>query len=422
VISSAEKKGMAVSSRKSTLAFTITCAVFGLWGVARCLFDNMMAQFSAAFAVDTNELLLIQSVSSALYFVFAVPAVVYARALGSKAALILGLGSWCVGVFLFYPAAQEHVYFFFIFAMLVMSCGWSFVEISITPIIAGMGPPERTPLRLNFAHTLFPLGILTTLYAFQKLGTLAPVLQENPLFRGLLQPYVLIGAGVLLFTFVVDKVPFPSFATERGKVRGTMQEFRTLLSRPMFRAAIAVQTVCGALMAAVWTLFVWYTVVAVPGISPIVIGQLVVLTIVAFGVGRLVGTGLMLRFSAESLVALFSLSGVVFGLIAAFAGGQIGVYAMIACCFSMSILFPSNLGIALRNLGPLTRTGTALLYIGASGTGLGTGAVMLVWHFSSIYLAMLFPVACFAAVLAFALYQRKTVHARRTNANLQTAE
>ena len=413
---------MTAMVRKHTPAYAITCAVFALWGVARCLHDNMMAHIGVAFALTTTQILWIQSISSALYIVFAVPAVVYARAFGSKAALILGLGSWCVGVFLFYPAVQEHVYLFFILAGFVMSCGWSFVEISVTPIIAGMGRPERTPLRLNLAHSLFPLGILAALYAFRELDSLALVLPESRLVRGLLQPYVLIGAGVLLFTFAIDKVPFPSFAMERGKVQGTMQEFRDLLSRPMFRAAIAVQTACGALMAAVWTLFLWYTADAMPGISAVAIGQMVVLTIVAFAAGRLVGTGLMLRFSAVSLLALFSSSGVVFALISAFVGGQVGVYAMIACCFSMSILFPSNLGIALSNLGPLTRTGTALLYIGASGTGIGTGAVMLLWHVSTIYLAMLFPVGCFAVVLTFAFYQRKTVPERHAGSGvLETA-
>jgi MFS transporter, FHS family, L-fucose permease len=420
-ISGAEEKGMIEFLRKYTLAYAITFAVFALWGVARCLFDTMMGQLSTAFTLGTNELLLLQSVSAALYFVFAVPAVIYARTFGSKAALIFGLGSWCVGVFLFYPATQQHVYIFFICAAFVMSCGWTFVEISITPIIAGMGRSERTPLRLNFAHTLFPLGILATLYSFHKLDFSTFVLPDIHLFGGPLQPYILIGAGVLLFTFAVDKVPFPSFATERGKIQGTMQEFRTLLSRPMFRAAIAAQIACGAVMTAVWTLFLWYAADAMPGISAIAIGQLTVLTIVAFGAGRLVGTVLMLRFSVEPLVALFSLSGVVFGLIAAFVGGQIGVYAVIACCFSMSILFPSILGIALRDLGPLTRTGTALLYIGGATTWIGTGAVMLVWHFSTIYLAMLFPVVCFAAVLAFALYQRIIVPAQQINTITQEA-
>ena len=61
--------------RKYKLAYAITGAVFALWGVARCLYDTMMAQFGTAFALGGYEILLIQSVFSLLYFAFAVPAV-----------------------------------------------------------------------------------------------------------------------------------------------------------------------------------------------------------------------------------------------------------------------------------------------------------------------------------------------------------
>ncbi len=400
--------------RKHKLAYAITCAVFALWGVARCLYDTMSAQFGAAFALNGNELLLIQCVYSLLYFVFAVPAVIYARALGSKAALVLGLGSWCVGAFLFYPAAQQHVFVVFVIAAFVMSSGYCFVEISITPIIAGMGPPERTPFRLNFAHALFPLGILATFYMLQWLNLSGLTLPSEHLSNALLQPYMVVGAVVLLFAFVVDFARFPSFATERGEIKGVMLEFRALLSRPLFRAAIGAQFCCGAIIAGTWTLLFWYVVAAMPGVAiPVATGFLTI-SIIAFAVGRVVGTALMLHFSAESLLALFSLSGVLFAIIAAFAGGQAGVYAMIACSFSTSIIFPTILGIAIRDLGPLTKTGTALIYIGASGSAIGIGAMLLVWHFSTVYLAMLFPALCFAGVLAFALHERMAATAPRT--------
>lgn len=408
--------------QKYTLAYVITCAMFVLWGVARCLYDTLMAQFGINFALTSNTVTLIQSLYGLLYFVFAVPAVIYARVLGSKAALVLGLGSWCVGAFLFYPAAQQHALFLFVLALFVMSSGYCFVEISGTPIIAGMGSPERTPLRINFAHALFPLGILATIYTLRWLKLPDLTLPNEHLSHVLLQPYMVIGGLVLLFAFAVDKTRFPPFATQRGKARGAMQEFRILLSRPMFVAAMAAQLGSGAIMAGTWGVYFWYVLAAMPGISVPAAMDWLVLSILLFAIGRLTGAFLMLRFSPESVLAVFAAGGAVSGIVAAFTSGYTGVYALSASSFFVSVLFPTVLGLAIRDLGQLTKAGTALVYIGSSGSGIGLGAMLLVWHLSTVYLAMLIPALCFAGVLAFALCQHKTASAHSASAFPLAAE
>lgn len=111
----------------------------------------------------------------------------------------------------------------------------------------------------------------------------------------------------------------------------------------------------------------------------------------------------MLRYDPVRLLALFSASGLVLGTVAAFNNGPIGVYAMVASSFSMSILFATILGTAIRDLGPLTKAGTALIYMGGSGSAVGVSIMHLVWTVTSIQYAMLVPTLGYAGVLAFAL-------------------
>lgn len=394
--------------RRHKLAFVLAFGLFALWGVGHRLYDTLVPEFAIAFGLDSRELVLTQSVYSLVYFLFAIPAAIYARAFGSKAAIVFGLGSWCVGAFMFYPAAQQHAFLFFLFAAAVMSCGYIFVEIAVNPIVARMGPPETATRRLNFAHALYPIGVLAALYVGRWVILSDLALPTERLANAVVQPYMVIGAAVLLLAFVVDNTKFPPFATERGSRHQAASEFRTLLSRPMFLAAVGAQFCNVAAQAGTWTLSNWYVQSAMPGATAPVVADFLLAALVIFGIGRFTGAFLMLRYDPVRLLALFSGSGLVLSTIAAFNSGPLGVYAMVASSFSMSIMFATILGTAIKDLGPLTKAGTALVYMGGAGSGIGVSAMHLVWTVSTIQSAMLVPTLGYAGVLVFALASGKT--------------
>jgi FHS family L-fucose permease-like MFS transporter len=122
-----------------------------------------------------------------------------------------------------------------------------------------------------------------------------------------------------------------------------------------------------------------------------------------YGVGRFAGATLMFWFNPGRLLAIFAASGLLLAGIATVYGGEIGVYAMVASSLSMSITYATILGTAIRDLGPLTKSGTALVYMGGAGSAIGVTLMHVVWTFSSIQLAMIVPMIGYAGVLAFAL-------------------
>ena len=408
--------------RKHKLAFVLTFSLFALWGMGHRLYDTLVPEFAKAFELGSFELVVTQNVYSFVYLLLAIPAALYARTFGSKAGIVFGLGAWCVGAFLFYPAAQQHVFLFFLFAAAVMYCGYIFLEIAVNPIVARMGPPETAILRLNFAHALYPVGVLAGLYVgrWAILSDLALPLAK--LADAVVRPYMVIGVAVLALAFLVDKTEFPALATERGGRGGALQEFRTLLSRPIFVAAMAAQFCGVAARAGTLVLSGTYIQAAIPGSTMHAAADFLLASLVIYGIGRFAGATLMFWFNPGRLLAIFAASGLVLAGVATVYGGEIGVYAMVASGFSMSITYATILGIAIRDLGPLTKAGTALIYTGGAGSAIGVMLMHVVWTFSSIQYAMLVPMFGYAGVLVFALVTRRAAAAQHAGATVPAAE
>jgi len=398
--------------RKHRLSFVLTFGAFALWGVGHRLYETLVPEFAKVFELNSTELVVTQAVYGFVYLVLAVPAALYTRTFGSKAGFVFGLGAWGIGAFMFYPAALQHAFLFFVFAAVVMYGGYIFLEISVNPVVARMGPPESAIRRLNFAHALYPVGVLGGLYVGRWVILSDLALPLEKLANAVVRPYMVIGVAVLVLAFIVDKAEFPALATERSGHRGAMQEVRTLFSQPMFVAAIAAQ-ICGvAARVGTWVLSGQYINVAMPGTTTLGAADFLLLSLILYGVGRFVGAILMFWFDPNRLLAIFAASGLVLAGIATVFGGEIGVYALVASSLSISITYATILGSAIKDLGPMTKMGTALIYIGGTGSTIGVALMHVVWTFTSIQLAMIVPMIGYAGVLVYALVLCKGPAAR----------
>ena len=87
-------------------ATVLIVGLFLMWGIANSLNDVLIAQFKKAFRLSDFESGLVQSAFYVGYFVFAIPASLFMRRYGYRAAVILGLCLYGTGAFLFYPAAE----------------------------------------------------------------------------------------------------------------------------------------------------------------------------------------------------------------------------------------------------------------------------------------------------------------------------
>jgi FHS family L-fucose permease-like MFS transporter len=104
---------------------------------------------------------------------------------------------------------------------------------------------------------------------------------------------------------------------------------------------------------------------------------------------------------------LFAAADVVLCLVAATTGGDIGLYALMATSFFMSIQFPTIFTMSLRGLGSYTKSGSSFLVMAIVGGALVPLVMGGVSDVSSINLAMFVPAVCFAVVAWFAMKSRR---------------
>ena len=118
-------------------ATILIVGLFFMWGVANSLNDVLIPQFRKAFQLDDFASSLVPSAFYFGYFCFAIPASLFMRRFGYRAAVLMGLGLYAAGALLFLPAAQASQYYAFLIALYVIASGLAFLETSANPLLAG---------------------------------------------------------------------------------------------------------------------------------------------------------------------------------------------------------------------------------------------------------------------------------------------
>ena len=152
------------NSENFLVPFILVTCCFALWGFANDITNPMVKAFSKIFRVSVTEGALVQMAFYGGYFAMAFPAAIFIRKYSYKAGILMGLGLYAIGAFLFFPAKISGNYYPFLLAYFILTCGLSFLETSANPYILTMGPEETATRRLNLAQSFNPLGSLAGMY------------------------------------------------------------------------------------------------------------------------------------------------------------------------------------------------------------------------------------------------------------------
>jgi len=423
------RQGSQSAKQRFLLAFILIVSLFFAWGVANSLNDILIPQFKKAFVLSDLQTALVQSAFYGGYFLLAMPAAMFSRRFGYKAAVVCGLCIFSLGAFLFYPAAEMHAYIYFLGALLVLASGLSFLETSANPMVAALGSPETSERRLNFAQAFNPFGVLFGVYIGSQFILSDKKLPSSELAHAVVAPYMVIAACVLLLALVIVAVKFPPVATARvEKDTGDSGGFLKLFAHPRFLFGVMAQFFYVAAQVGVWSFTIRYSLYELPNLPitngivwwhgylpmPSVVSAALILLVsqTLFTIGRFIGTALMGRTNPDKLMAIFAGIAVALTLIAAIVGGWTGIICLAATSFFMSIMFPTIFAGAIRDLGPLTKSGASFLVMAIIGGAAAPPIMGLISGFSSMQYAMVVPSFCFAVILAFA-WVNYAAHAKR---------
>src|SRR5262245_49343755 len=110
------------------LTFIMVASLFLAWGLAGALNDILVRQFQKALALSRTQSSFVQFAFFIGYFCAALPAGLFIRRHGYKAAMLFGLALYASGAILFYPAAEWERFGVFLAALYVIAFGVAFLE------------------------------------------------------------------------------------------------------------------------------------------------------------------------------------------------------------------------------------------------------------------------------------------------------
>ncbi len=399
------------------LPFSLVTSLFFMWGVPNNLNDILIRQFMKSFALTRFEAGLVQSAFYLGYFLLAIPAALIMRRFSYKVGILVGLALYSTGTFLFWPAAIEGKYLYFLGALFVIASGLSFLETASNPFIAQLGDPHSSERRLNFSQAFNPLGSITgvlmgTVFIFSGVeltpsqinGLKAQNLYEAYLRSETLRvvrPYMALGIVAFVLGLMILRTKFPAIQSEHEADAGDHGHFRDLLGQPHFLFAVIAQFMYVGAQVGTWSYFIQYVEEATHQHEKVA-GFFLTGTLVAFAVGRFTCAYLMRFFAPHRMLGTFALINMVLVGIGVMWTGWVGLWAIFLTSFFMSLMFPTIFALGIKGLGTDTKIGGSIIIMAIIGGAVLTPAMGLLSEAGhGVALAYLVPLTGYLFVCAY---------------------
>jgi FHS family L-fucose permease-like MFS transporter len=123
----------------------------------------------------------------------------------------------------------------------------------------------------------------------------------------------------------------------------------------------------------------------------------------AFMIGRFSGAALMQKVAPERLLAIYSIANIVLTLAAVMMPGVIGLWALVASSFFMSIMYPAIFALGVRGFAESRKLASSLLVMAIIGGAVLTAIMGAMSDLFGIANAFGVAVVAYGGVLYFAV-------------------
>ena len=422
--------------KKYLATFVIVTMLFALWGFANDITNPMVAAFQTVMELSAAKASMIQFAFYGGYATMAIPAALFIRRYNYKSGILLGLGLYATGAFLFIPAAEYQNFMFFCFSLYILTFGLAFLETTANPFILSLGSKETSTRRLNLAQAFNPVGslsgmavasliVLPALWSDRRneageiiFGTLSESekagirLHDLAIIR---DPYVALGIVVLIVFLIVALKKMPAIAGtgEQGASAPASHSLRRLWHNRHYCEGVLAQMFYVAAQIMVWTFIIQYADRL--GINKATAQNYNIFAMSLALCGRFVATGLMRRVNPRRLLMIFGIGASLCTLGTILIDGIAGLYCLVAISAFMSLMFPTIYGIALEDVDAQdTALGAAFLVMAIVGGALMPplqGAVIdlgTILNHPAVNVSFALPLICFLVVTRYGYISLKT--------------
>ncbi len=374
--------------RQFILPFILVTTLFFAWGFANDITNPMVKAFSKIFRMSVTDGALVQLAFYGGYFAMAFPAAIFIRKYSYKSGIMLGLTLYAVGALLFIPASYTGMYYPFLLAYFILTCGLSFLETSSNPYILSMGDPKTATRRLNLAQAFNPIGSLLGMFTAMMFiqARLNPMTTEERATLSesefelikqhdlgvLISPYVVIGLIVLVLLLIIYLTNMPKNA-DKDHSLNLGPVLKRLSTIPKYREGVIAQFFYVGVQIMCWTFIIQYgtRIFMEMGISEqaaeIKSQQYNIVAMGIFCVSRFICTFMLKYVSPGKLLMTLAICAAL--LTCGVIGLQNinGLYCLVAVSACMSLMFPTIYGIALDGMGDDAKFGAAGLIMAILG-------------------------------------------------------
>jgi len=423
-----------IVSKEVLVPFILITFLFALWGFANDITNPLVAAFGTVMEISTSKAALVQFAFYGGYATMAIPAALFVRKYSYKKGILLGLALYAFGALLFYPAAQNEYFGFFLGSLYILTFGLAFLETTANPYILSMGDERTATQRLNLAQAFNPIGSLFGMFVASKfiltaldsdkrneMGELIfttlsnaekAVIRTHDLAI-IRNPYIILGAVVILVFVIIliSKMPQIKKSDHQGSAKDS---FKRLLKNGKYREGVFAQLFYVAAQIMCWTFIIQYAENL--GISKAAAQNYNIVAMIIFLSSRFISTYLMKYVNSKKLLTIFAVCAMITTLGVIFIEGIVGLYFLVATSAFMSLMFPTIYGIALTGLSDEDAT------LGASGLVMAIvgGALMPVMQgfiidmktigaFAAVNISFVLPFICFCFIANYG-YRTLKVH------------
>lgn len=263
-----------------TFPFILLTSLFFAWAIPNNLTDTMLAAFKRIMSLTDTKTAWIQVSCYLLgYGCFAIPGALFIKRFTYKSGVMLGLGLYAFGAFLFYPAMLTSEgsitlsFMMYLAAIVILFAGLSVLETSANSYVLAIGHEQTATRRLNLSQSFNPFGAITgvvisQVFVLSQLNTMTaeeraaiPAQElagiQAAELNAVTMTYVVLGlvmVGLLLAIFLT-RMPKLKEDDKRLDFAGT---FRRLIRNRNYVWGVAAQFLYVGAQIAVWSFIIRY--------------------------------------------------------------------------------------------------------------------------------------------------------------------
>lgn len=397
--------------KKQILPLALVFCLFFLWAISSNLLPTMIRQLMKTCELNAFEASFTETAYWLAYFICPIPIAMFMKRYSYKAGIIFGLALAAMGGLLFFPAAMIKEYWAYLGIFFIIAAGMCFLETAANPYVTALGDASSAPRRLNLAQSFNGLGAFVAAMFLSKL-----VLSGNSYTRetlpagfeggweGYIQmetdamklPYLILAGILIVIAIMFIIVKLPKIKEEEDTDDDQPLIDFSVLKRRHLRWGVIAQFFYNGGQTALNSLFLVYCC-NYAGLPESTATTFFGLYMLAFLLGRWIGTALMIRFKPQNMLTVYAIVNVALCSVIVVFGGMTGLYAMLGVSFFMSIMYPTQFSLAIDGLGNQTKSGSAFLVMAIVGNAcLPQLTAYIMHHNPQIYqIAYLVPLVCF---------------------------